>query len=547
VSAALRPAPGVRGRHEALAVLCLAATFCAYFSVIRPTNFGGWDEWLYLSLADQGIVSIPYANRPLVLLCSLPAAKLAPHDLEAQLVAHGAYLLATGVAVFVTLRWLIPGARLLALLAGTFAALWAPLDYLRLDTVLTAGYAGFTCMTFASLALFVAAWRRGSLPLLASAAVLGAVAARGFEGVLPLLLGAPLLLVWLGRACGGLLPTPPRRAFRLGAVWSLVMLGALVSVALPLLAGGGSYQLSALKPDLRPSGVASRLLAQLGFHLLPLFEVSPAELGHGAAWLAGLVFVLGTWAVARGEDDTLALPRAALLRVAFAGLLLAGLGWAAFLPSASITNAARTQFLSAPGVGFVLAAGIALAARLAPRRFRRPALAALGAWVVVVGVARTSAMQQDWDHASYWPAQARLLRSLVAAVPDVEPNTLLLLRDGSGAFPADFTFRHAVDLLYGGRALGLAWGARDFLYPVRVLADGFEYEPWPVIRGPWHVAVTHHAWHEVVVVSADSAGAVHVEGSWPSDLPGHPDDYDPMRRLRRAATPPPARALLRER
>jgi hypothetical protein len=52
--------------------------FWAQFAWVQSTNFWGSDEWLHLSLTSRGIIDFPYANRPLMLLWSLPAALLVP-------------------------------------------------------------------------------------------------------------------------------------------------------------------------------------------------------------------------------------------------------------------------------------------------------------------------------------------------------------------------------------------------------------------------------------------------------------------------------------
>ena len=49
---------------------------------MSPTNFGGADEWLLLDLSSRGILGIPYANRPLVLLWQALPARLLPGDLR---------------------------------------------------------------------------------------------------------------------------------------------------------------------------------------------------------------------------------------------------------------------------------------------------------------------------------------------------------------------------------------------------------------------------------------------------------------------------------
>jgi hypothetical protein len=543
------PPPAAAGRGivaAGAALLALLAVFWSQFAWVRATNFGGMDEWLYISLSSRGVLGIPYANRPFVLMWTLPAAFLRPHDLRSFYFVHAAYLTLAGWLLFLLLRRLCPSRPLLAFLAGAFCLTWAPLDFLRLDTVLVTGYSGFTFATLLALVLFTESWARDKPVLLALAGLIALVAGRGFEGVLPLLIAAPLLLRW----------AEARRSRRL-AVWILawealmLLIAALVLVPFLRPDGLGSYQASALKPDLHPAGVALRLLRQYGFHLLPLFTSPPRELIVPAVPVAVATFLAAFALVGRRADplDVDSGERRALALLAALGAVLAALGYAPFVASASILTAARTQFLSAPGIGLLLAALALLAASALPGSWRKPALALMGAWVVAVGTGRTVAMQRDWDSSrSAYPRQRQALVELTRQVPDTRPNTLIVLIDDAGGWPATFTFRHAVDYLYEGRALGYVSKAIDFLYPAYFLPVGVYFDPWPVIRGSWGVAPTLHRYDEIVVAHVGPDGGLAVLPEWPGDLlPALPAGarYDPEARIVRGAPAPASRAILR--
>src|SRR5438445_636559 len=63
---------GPARRWSGLAVLAgLAGVFWSQVRWARVSNFGGYDEWLILWLTSRGIVSFPYARRPLELVCAL--------------------------------------------------------------------------------------------------------------------------------------------------------------------------------------------------------------------------------------------------------------------------------------------------------------------------------------------------------------------------------------------------------------------------------------------------------------------------------------------
>ena len=539
----------VSRRRAATTIVALAgllAVFFSQFAWVRATNFGGTDEWLYISLASRRALDIPYANRPFVLLWTLPAALVWPHDLRAYYVVHTAYLSLAGCLLFLLMRRLEPSRPLLAFLAAAISLTWAPLDFLRLDTVLLTGYSGFTFATLLTLVLFVESWVNDKPALLALAGLLGLVTARGFEGVLPLLMAAPLLLHRVGA-------TPSRRLRVWVLAWEALMLLIVALVIVPFFRpeGPGSYQASALRLDPDPLRVTARLLRQYGYHLLPLVRSPLRELAVRAVPLAVLTF-LGAFSLfalrQRGAtEDTEG--RHALALLAGLGLLLAGLGYAGFALSPAILKAARTQFLSAPGVGLFLAAAASLAASALPLRWRTAALALMGAWVVAVGTGRTIAMQREWDESrsAYLPQRHSLLE-LTRQVPDTKPNTLILLIDDADAWPATFTFRHAVDYVYDGHALGYVWKAIDFLYPAYFVPLGLYYDPWPVIRKPWGVGPTLHRYDELVVAYAGRDGGLRVLRTWPVPiLPPLPPGarYDPEARIVRGTRPPASRAILR--
>jgi len=520
----------------------LLAVLWSQFAWVRATNFGGYDEWLDISLATRGIINFPQANRPWVLFWHLPAALLRPHSLGAYHFTFVLYFMLTGWTVFALCRRLSPAHPLLAFLTGAFAMVWGPLDAARLNAVALMGYAGFTWSAFLALTLFVEACLRRSAGLLTLAGLLAFFSIRGTEAVVPLLAGAPLLLLWL--------PANGRSQWRWAAGWAALVAPAVALVLRPMASASdrGYYQ-AALGLDPDPRHVADRLVQQFAFHLGPLITIAPRELAVAAVPLAVAVFGLAFALAARhdrscpGRDDRLALARLVAL-----GAVLASLGYGAFVMSGSFRTPLRTQFLSAPGIALLLAAALCLAASYLPRRAGRAAIAVGAAWVVAAGTARTLAMQRDWDAWGYFPVQRRLLTGLTAAAPDFEPGTLVVLIDEGRAFPATFTFRHAVEHFYEGHATGYVWKASDFLYPLRFGPEGLHDEPWPVIREAWRSPAVVYGFDQVVVARFARTGELSVLGTWPDDvLPALPAGarYQPQGRIRRGGTPPASRLLLR--
>jgi hypothetical protein len=533
--------------RRAVLLLGPAAVLAAMFVVVRPTNFGGHDEWLVLSLASRGIVSFPYAHRPLALLWALPGTVLARHDLMGYLAVHFLYLAASGALVALIARRYLRLPPAVALVAGVLTATWAPLDEMRLDVVLLTGYSGFTAATLAAMLLFLEGWRGGRAALGLAGAAVAVALAYGFEGTAPLLAAAPLAA--LASEPGAFSDPLRRRRF---LAWSALWLGAVTAALVPLLwwlARGEGYRYqAALGPDFHPRRMAWRLVQQYGFHLFPAVTTPPAELMAGSVLLAVAVFaacfVLAD--AGSGEPDA---PRSRSKRAMVLGVAMAGLGWLPLVTSPLVRTAARAQVLSAPGVAVFLAAALALAASLLGARWRRLAVAAAAGWLVAVGAGRTAALQRQWDAGSFWPAQRGTLAQLTRLAPRLAPNTLVILVDEAAAWRANFTFRHAIHYLYGPDVVGHAWGSHEFLYAARFAADGVHATPDESIRGAWETPATRHRYDEVLAVRGSRDGQVHLLEHWPPELPPLPPGarYEPRARVIPGPVPAAARILERER
>ena len=229
-------------------------------------------------------------------------------------------------------------------------------------------------------------------------------------------------------------------------------------------------------------------------------------------------------------------PRGRWLRlagIAAGGALWALLAYLPFVASTQTRRAVRTEFLSAPGVGVLLAAAAAAVACLLPRRARAPWLGLFGAWVVTLGALHTSAFQADWDVGSRYRDQRRVLLGIVSVAPQLAPGTLVVLLAWTPAWPFDLTFRHAVSYLYEGRAIGHVPEVEPFLYETSFEPGGIRTSPAPVLRGPWHEEPRLVPYDGVVVVREEPSGRVSLVEDWPGDLPPLPPGarYAPRERI----------------
>jgi len=522
---------GIPRARWAVVALSLALVFWTGFSAVRSTNFGGYDEWLVVSLTSRGIVGFPYANRPLALAWALPGVLGLPSGLGAYLLAHTAWLFLSGLVVLAIARRLAPGAPRLAALAAAFALTWAPLDAHRLNPLNNLEYSGATLAALLALLLLLEWAAGGRRAFLAGAFLCAFVAARSYEGTMGLLgPGGAVLLLALGehrRRPAGVVLT----------AWAGALAGVAAAVALPLVSSPtGSYQLSGLRFSLEPGGVLTRLVQQAGWHLGPLAAAPPLWSGRLVAAAAAMAMALVASPAGEG------VPRRRLAWLGVAGLGLGVAAWSPLLLTPATVAPAKMQGLSAPGFGLMLAVGTLLAASLLPGRARLPATLALSCGLVALGTARTLALQREWDERSAFPVQRLLLDRLVSLAPDLREGTLVVLVDADGVFPATFTFRHAVSYLYGGRAAGLVHGGYDFLYPARFDTDGVATLPWPVVREPWREPA-HVYGYDALVVVRQAGGELTLERAWPADLPSAPGTagYAPLARIvrggRRACIP----------
>jgi hypothetical protein len=486
-------------------------------ALVSSTNFGGADEWLLLDLTAHGVLGVPYAHRPLVLLWQALPATLAPGDLRAFALFAGLYFGLCGVLTAALARRLLPQEPLVPLLAGAAAAVWAPLDYLRLDTVLICGYAGSTCVSLAAIAAFVESWQRSRPILLASGALLGCLAASTVEATIPLLAVAPALV-------GRPEPFQRRRFVAWVLAWWLAIAAAALFVAAPILAGRPSYQTGALGIDPHPVRIAVRVAELLGMQLGPLFSSVPRELLVAGVVLAVLVFLAGALLVWRAAPRAQEAPLVALGGACAAGCLLAVAGQLALALTPRVETPARTQVLAAPGVALALATAATALARVLPRRLRAAAAILAGSWIVAVGTGRVVAMQAEWDAGrNAFPAQSRLLSALTQAAPSLKAGTLVILLEQRTSWPMTFPFRHALRYLYGDAVVGIVYSAEDFLYPSYFTREGVAVVPWPVIRSPWQVVPTFHPWDTIVVAREDADGKLTLLASWPpGELPPLP-------------------------
>jgi hypothetical protein len=530
-------------QRASLAVASILAIGAATFAWLRTTNFRGYDEWLVFSLLSRGILDAPHANRPLSYVCHVPAWLLAPDQLWGFLVVHATWLTLSGVLTFLLVRRLLPRTAALAFLAGVFTVVWMPSDEYRVATIQGCVYSGCTVGVLLATWLLVEAWCRRRL-LVLPLAVLSAVAAiLSHEAVLPGLAVSPFLLLVVGGA------RESRRWLRWTIATFASLLAAVTWIAVRLLVRREAldYQLQILGVAPSPWHVVHRVGLQLRYHLLPLVTTPSDELQVWAVPVVMTVFLPGLVLVTRGVPEPRHRGVLALGPVALAGLVglvHAALAYAPFASAKQLQGASRTEFLSAPGIGLLLASSVVLIAGLTPRRLRATAVALLSAWVVAVGTARTLTLQREWDPRFYM-AQRQNLSEITMLAPRLQPHTLVVLVPSRG-WPFNFTFAKAISYLYDEGARGFAPYSSRLLWDTRLAADGIVSEPAPVLRRGWHDPVERYRYEEVIVFGKNQDGRLGILDSWPKVLGPLPAGatYEPRLRLRSGVRGSPRLAIL---
>lgn len=521
-------------RGALLAVAALVAFGVVAFAPARPTNFRGFDEWVNISLLSRGVLEFPYTNRPLNNVWGLPAWRLFPDRLSGFLVVHVAWLVLGGVLTFLITRRLLPRATALAFLAGALAMVWAPGDRSRLCSVQMILHSGCTFGSLLASWLTLEAWSRRRLAPALGAVLAGALAVLSFEATLAPLGLVPLLLLVAGGA-----REPQRLALWTAAILGLLLAGGLRFV-MPYWSDPErvSYQLGGTPPDFTPGPLLDRTRRQLRRHIAPVAERPPTEGSWPVVPVALAVFAAGLVVSRRirpcPEGQGGAEPsRAALALAGGLGLVWAVASYLPFVINPETHGAERMEFLSTPGVAVFLAATVFGLASWLPPRARLPAAALLGGWIVAAGVARTAALQAEWDRRSAFPDQRRALLELTAVVPDVAPGTLVVLL-GGGAWPLDMSFRHAVLYFYEGRAVGHAVNGLEYMYETRFESAGVRSIPRPVIQGPWRESPALYGYDAVVAIRADASDRVQLLETWPEELGPLPPGatYAPRARIR---------------
>jgi len=364
---------------------------------------------------------------------------------------------ARGFLLFLILRRLLPRSPQLAYMVGALAIVHA--SDLALQWVGQMNQFGFIFWMLLAFYLFLVAIdsgrSRAAAVFLLFAAACQYMSLWSYESGLFIILLLPLGVLFARW------PTGKRRAL-LMAVWYIVPAVYIRAAVLRYWhSGGQSYQESVLRTDWSMSSILNDLGINIARGLefwtwrdnlavyVPVAEMVGLAMGAVAVYFSGALLLR---LARRGDANALSegLEWRPILALMAAGLVWVVLSFPAYLLLNSARGFWRTQFLAGPGAAAVFAAVAALLFSFLPyRRVREAAAVCAGAVVVYYGVC--AAVQLGGRHRDIWEQHRRAVAKLLRAVPQVKPDTVIVLVDvpqPEDPFRNDMWFDFALRLAY---------------------------------------------------------------------------------------------------
>lgn len=516
-----------------LAFVLLLVMSILFFSVSRPGNIIGGEEFLHPYLVERGTVDI--VNRPLALILLwlvepvLGFNPLGYYALTILIWAISAFLL------FLIIRLLSPNRPLFALICAVVFIFYIPEDfwYFIMSTQ-TTDMLGSTLGVMVSLYAYFKFTRVHRWEWLAAAAILAFATLMIREAAAPILGGLPVIVFVLERRF--------ERWRWIGlAIWSAAVLLAVVRYALPVLGISSANYPSSVYSGVDVGSILKATVIQARFAILPLFwpgrerifAVLPQVVLMSIIALL-ILFVLGR----RLPDE----PRTRLGEAAAwigGSLAAAWLGVAAFLPTIYATRIERTQLLSKAGEAVLIVSVIWLIADLISMKWS--GLRSVGRagvlYVLMAGLAMGGYVQRQLDtFGATWENFSQIMTTLSDQVPNVDEGTLFVYIEHpnpyEAPFTAGYTFQFAIRYFYEDRATGLM--------PNEIHYGEYEFRDEGICFGEdsFGLQPRLYGWDEIIVIERDAAGDVVIVPTLPDALhtPERQAQYDPAARIREGLT-----------
>lgn len=223
-----------------------------------------------------------------------------------------------------------------------------------------------------------------------------------------------------------------------------------------------AYQKTVLRSDLTPLAIAKDWLTHIG-QSLQFWQWGSTNTPVGVGLVAPVVamvcvgaFSVGIYLLLRTPDVSLKLPTARQLwAVTRIGLLILILSFPVYILLEGNVIFWRTQMLSSVGAAIALVGGICLLVQLIPSVKGRAIVTIMCCgWILFMGI-RTSVMLQGF-HEARWKLHQNIMQQVSQLVPDIQPQTLILLTNLPKAYEQDpfglvMWFDVPLHLLYPGK------------------------------------------------------------------------------------------------
>lgn len=495
---------------------------------------GIFEEWLIIASYQRSgrlLVADPVpATRPFVYVPFVIAQILTPDSFLGMNLLQALAILVKGIAAYWLLRQIFPKQRFLALAVSLLFMLY-PVDD-GLMTLRSLNVHVDVAVGVVLFNLFVLYWKSGRAVVWIGIWLLQIVTLGIYEVLFPIILLLPVLLVIRERRI-------TRRVVVTSLLWSAIPLLMLIRIVLLFAQGGAGYAGEILDSGTGTqttmqmlADYASSVLRVYWLHIERWLRIIPSFQLNSAytvlALLAGLVTGVTGWHSLR-QVTRLSWRQAGLL--VGAGLLIMLLGFLLYLPTRYRNDDWRVFMVTSFGAALVLAV---LLHQLASW-WRLMGTFALGGFTVV---ATSLLLTQHQYYANTAFRLEDLLASIIRQAPDVEPDTVIVVRDTSGVL--------AIPEMLGGLSLGLEQ-ALSYIYqrPMDAVycyiggASGevCAFDADGMTHTVGNTTQAHISYEQLVLFETPQNGRVELIRTIPDvDNPERPvSTYDPSRRIRATA------------
>jgi len=363
-----------------------------------------------------------------------------------------------GIVLFLLFYRIWPGQPLFAILVGAVAIAHASDG--ALNWVGQLHQLGFIFFGVLSVYLLVEGWlsesRKAAIGFTVAALLALYLSLWTYESHFFILLTIPIIL-------HALRPKLNRRFWLTTAAWYILpAVYAGLQIHRTLTKSFNAYQKTVLRSDLTAIAIGRDWLTHV-WQSLRFWHwgntATPIGVGILATVVAGLcvgAFGLGLYLLLQTKPVSLKLPAPRQLwATARIGLLILILSFPVYVLLEGNAIFWRTQMLSSVGAAIALVSGIGLLVYLIPSMKGRTIVAiALCAWIIFMGV-RTSVLLQGF-HESRWKLHQNVMQQVSQLVPDIEPQTLILVTNLPKEYAKDpfglvMWFDVPLHLLYPGK------------------------------------------------------------------------------------------------